>query len=365
MSARLIKDGLFFPHQSIVLTKEDLLPDFSLTKILNACALHKDLLGKESAVWEIEVHPTTLCNLKCPGCSYATRHDGCIIHTEQLAAILNYYGLLNAKSVFFSGGGDPLMWKDWDNLFSRIEVSNFYFGIATNLYNYKSIKNCINVFDLFQIHVIGHNRQSIRAASGLEMMSVFQNNLSDLFSCRNKNQIVTLKYLITSNNYTSIDDILDYLLSLCGDTVVLKIQQDFLSNHNHASRRMIEYIRERVACHHIHNNYDILLDNLNDTYFNNPIPKRCHFVQTGLYRLIDSHGDVYPCIASTYDRANSLYNISSIPANSNNSLLSDVYLNKELLQRCPLRACRHYRFSSVLESFETPSSFPTYTPVLL
>ncbi|MCM1286894.1 MAG: hypothetical protein NC240_01190 [Clostridium sp.] len=99
----------YIPHQAIVFTNRKSVDSFLLDKIGLAFQIRKDCIGKDNAIWEIEFHLTNRCNLNCNGCSYSTRHNGKSLTVEQVSSVLERYGQYDLRSVFFSGGGDPLV----------------------------------------------------------------------------------------------------------------------------------------------------------------------------------------------------------------------------------------------------------------
>ena len=82
-----------------------------------------------------------------------------------------------------------------------------------------------------------------------------------------------------------------------------------------------------------------MIDNLDDSIFYVfPEPRECFFAKSGLYKLVDSKGRTFPCIAAN------AYGDSAVL--KNNSL--DIYTCMMKKKMCPLKACRHYRFSQYI-----------------
>lgn len=88
-------------------------------------------------------------------------------------------------------------------------------------------------------------------------------------------------------------------------------------------------------------------------YYNEINVETCHIVRSGLYCLIRENGDVFPCIASTYEDKNSIGNIKK---RSLHQILADdinweMYDKNMLCGFCPTKACRHFRFNKVIEIY--------------
>lgn len=340
LMSTIIRNEPYIPHQAIVMTNKRNLWDFSLKKVGMAYQMRKDVIGTERAIWEIEIHPTNLCNLHCNGCSYGTRHDGSMLTIEQVKRILPRYLIYSPKSIFFSGGGDPLLWDSFGaffDLYSKVSM----FGISTNMYNFKSIKDFWTLIDFYQIHVTGYDDQTVRDATGVNCFSKIDENITYILKNKRPFQTITIKVVIDSENYLSLSNYLDYAIRNGVDSIVLKYQQDFLQDINLATDEILNHIRHEVYHHPGANTYDYIIDNLDDVIFDYPCPDSCLFANSGLYRMINAKGEVYPCIAA---------NINNSTVGLRDTNEDDIFSKNMRERKCPLRACRHYRFSQYLFS---------------
>lgn len=336
----LVRNEAFIPHQAIVLTNQQSFDDFSLKKVASAYNARKNCLGTDAAIWEIEIHPTNCCNLHCNGCSYGTRHDNSALSISQLQDILSPYLSYSPQSIFFSGGGDPLLWDSWE-LFFRVFAKQCKYGISTNFFNFKAIDKFWTLFDFYQIHVTGYNESTVKETTGVSCFSQIEDNISFILENKLPHQTITLKIVIDNNNYKLISNYLSYVMRKGIDSIVLKYQQDFLHDTNLATEVINDYIRREVGKHPIVHTYDYLIDNLDDVVFSYPRPDTCLFANSGLYKMINAKGEVYPCIAA---------NANAAKLEQRKMLKQDIYTKYMLEGKCPLRACRHYRFSKYLFS---------------
>lgn len=333
------RNGRYIPHQAIIFTNKKSLDSFRLDKIGMAYQIRKDFIGKDNAIWEIEFHLTNQCNLDCNGCSYNTRHNRKSLTVDQVYSILDCYGQYDLRSVFFSGGGDPLLWKYWKDFFERAD-KKCSFGIATNMFNFDKIKDFWREFDFYQIHVTGFNEVSGKAITGINSFERIDKNISFLLSHKKSFQEITLKFLINKENYSLLSDYLNYAMGKGADSIVIKYQQNFLFNEDLANDTVINEIRSQSYNHLIAQQYDFLIDNLDDFIFSTfPRPHKCFFANSGLYRLINAEGEIYPCIAANANRNNKI---------SDANAFIDIYSKEMCAGRCPLKACRHYRFNQYL-----------------
>ena len=332
------RNELYIPHQAIVFAQQDNICDFSLDKVGYAYQNRESNIGHEDALWELENHPTNGCDLLCKGCSYGSRHNEQCLTYEQVCRLVQENSKYDLKSVFFSGGGDPLHWNCWERFLNSVP-KRFKYGISTNLYNFSNIKKSYSEIDFYQIHVVGFDRSECIRNTSKDVFELLDSNLKYLLKHRRSDQNVTLKILINKENYRRIPFYLDYVMTMDANSIILKYQQDFLHNRELARQEIVEEIRNTVYNHVIVGQYDYLIDNLDDSIFYVfPEPRECFFAKSGLYKLVDSKGRTFPCIAAN------AYGDSAVL--KNNSL--DIYTCMMKKKMCPLKACRHYRFSQYI-----------------
>lgn len=332
------RNELYIPHQAIVFTQQDNICDFSLDKVGNAYQKRKSSIGHKDALWELEIHPTNTCDLLCKDCSYGSRHNGQRLTYEQVYHLMKESDKYDLKSVFFSGGGDPLYWNCWEKFLSSVP-KHFKYGISTNLYDFSNIKKSYSEIDFYQIHVVGFDRKECIRNTGKDVFELLDSNLNYLLKHKYSSQNITLKILINKENYRRIPFYLDYIMKMDADCIVLKYQQDFLHNRELARQEILEEIRTIAYNHAIVGQYDYLIDNLDDNIFYNfPEPRECFFAKSGLYKLVDARGRTFPCIAANTCGDNAIWKEDSL----------DIYTCMMKKKKCPLKACRHYRFSQYI-----------------
>ncbi|MCM1286893.1 MAG: hypothetical protein NC240_01185 [Clostridium sp.] len=208
------------------------------------------------------------------------------------------------------------------------------------MFNFEGIKDFWREFDFYQIHVTGFNEVTSKAITGVNSFDRIDKNISFLLSQKKSCQEVALKILINKGNYSLLPYYLDYAMNKGADSIVIKYQQNFLFNEDLAEDSVIKEIRYQAYNHNIAKQYDFLIDNLDDFIYSTfPHPQKCFFANTGLYRLINAEGEIFPCIAANANRNNKI---------SDEKEFIDIYSKEMCEGRCPLKACRHYRFSQYL-----------------
>lgn len=335
------------PHQAYILTNRNI-DEFNAEKILSAYAkrLKQDL---KNNVWELEIHPTDVCYLNCSSCSYANRRRSAIVNYKQLVKFVRYCELNDLKTVFFSGGGDPTNWGEWERFFDEFSYRKWRTGISTNLLNLDNIREVIGEIDFIQVHVVGYNDESVKMNTGVNLFEIMDRNLKFLFNNLRPSQKVTLKILLDNNAVAFLSGVLSYLKNFHADTIVIKLAQNFTKCVK--SSVNVETVRNIIAKHSITKRYHYIIDNLSDEIDGMCPPSKCYIANSGLYALVRADGNVFPCIASAYDVRNALFNIGSDYNNFRTFKKQDYYDNLMVDKLCPVYACRHYRFNYIIDKF--------------
>lgn len=336
------------PHDSIVLTNSQDEFEFSVDKILSL----KREFDSINYPFEVELHLTGKCFLRCNGCSYYTRRNVNELNMENIKCIFNSVRKMKTETLFFSGGGDPLGWNNWKELVKnkREIIPNVKMGISTNFILYDPSLFPISFFDHYQIHIVGYNQISCIENTGVDCFNKINDNL--LFLSDNYDRVV-FKILITKKN--SIKDIynyLNYISQFPVKTVILKFEQNFLKNQRVDHNNLIQQVANLIPNHIISSKYQRIFSTFYDIMNIPDFPNRCYIVEQNFYALIRENGDIFPCVASTYDNNNSIGNVKMMPIDQlYDSEIFDrnKFTSNMLEKKCPLYACRHYRFNYILE----------------
>ena len=355
----------YIPHDAFIFTNRKNLNQFNAEKILPAYDTYIKNGERLKEPWEIEIHLSGICQFSCNKCAYSTRHTGEKKSLEQIESI---FSSLTERThfVFFSGGGDPFAWTSWKELLNLREqyIPQIPIGVSTNLFRLPDID--LDMIDLYQIHVFGYDRKSYIEQIGFDGFDEFKENLLEV--CK-RNSKITLKVLLDTFVIEHLNKFLDFFIKYDVENIILKIPQNFLKNEV-VSHDDYSEIYNEIISHPISNKFEIIIDNTKDLLFNSDIAiDKCYIAESGLYCLVREDGSVFPCVASPNNNTNSMGNINetSLTEIFNKNFTYELYNQNMLCGKCPLKACRHYRFNKVIRkkysNFE--QYLNCYIPVML
>lgn len=364
---------------SFIIGSSDLVHQFYPKKVfdipyvkqqVNHCACCKGM----NKPWGVEIHLTSNCQLSCLHCSYGKRNqDRCELNYEMVQKILNSVTKLNVGSIIFSGGGDPLAWKGgkFDDILK--ENAPYSQAIATNGLGLEVLtKILLRRLNIIQINVNGYDKDSFLRATQRDAFDKFTKNLDMLFARRDKNITqITGKILIDNKNYGMIQEYLKFCHQMGFDLIVVKLAGNFEKDQDVSlNQNQKQELRQLIYGSPIINKYPEYLDAIatDDNSVELGLPEKCWVVEYGMYMLIRSNGDVFPCVTSPYTADNRIGNIYDRsleemweqPAHLKikNKLHADMKSSK-----CNLSICRHMRYNFLLDekisSSKDVKSLPT------
>jgi len=80
----------------------------------------------------VQLNPTNICNLNCPFCSCANRNKTESLPLEKAKEIMVSFKVLGCESVTITGGGEPLLHPEIDELLEMIHNMSIEIGLVTN-----------------------------------------------------------------------------------------------------------------------------------------------------------------------------------------------------------------------------------------
>lgn len=101
------------------------------SKILHNTSLIEGIRKKHFIPQSIQIAPTDTCNLNCNMCSVKEREGG-ELTLAQIKNLLENFAWLGAKTVEFTGGGDPTMHPMINEIVAGADALGYTIGMITN-----------------------------------------------------------------------------------------------------------------------------------------------------------------------------------------------------------------------------------------
>ena len=82
--------------------------------------------------YHIQFIPTNRCNGNCPWCSCKGVDRSLELATQEANDIINYFSDLGTRAITITGGGEPLLHRDFETIYQNIIDHNIQSGLVTN-----------------------------------------------------------------------------------------------------------------------------------------------------------------------------------------------------------------------------------------
>ena len=112
------KERIFTSTGEKLLDHKEVMKKFQETGIASPITMH--------------IMPTSTCNLSCNFCSVKDRNHEKLDLEEQIIPVVEELSKKGLKSVILSGGGEPLIYKDFNKLIDDLSSKDLEIGLITN-----------------------------------------------------------------------------------------------------------------------------------------------------------------------------------------------------------------------------------------
>jgi|GEM_PF-5669538 len=257
----------------------------------------------------ISIDPVSACNLNCYFCTVSGSRDGSIVNTEKLLIALENINDLryHLKKVFFTGIGEPLLYKDLPDVTAKLKSKAATIGTFTNGVlltpdlSEKLLKSGMNafmisvtglspkIFSMFQ----GGNLTSSQAE---KLYNTIQDNIKALCELRdkiNKDALIRISYILTEDSKSDFFKSLSYYREIG----VNHVQTRVLLNSEHYYEQLeandISFIKNSAQNKEETTTIDKDYLSRLITFVKDKGESLCPFVGDSMQ--ITSHGDLYAC----------------------------------------------------------------------
>jgi MoaA/NifB/PqqE/SkfB family radical SAM enzyme len=145
-----------------------------------------------------EIDPSNACNLKCGFCMFG---DWRANHSEHLEldmyiSLIGELHQMGTKSITFTGGGEPLMNKDF-NLMAKVAKSlGFQIGLVTNGVLLDRIERPED-FLFIRVSLDAYNAEDYKKVKGMDLFDRVLRNITETLK---RNKIIGLSYVVGPDN---------------------------------------------------------------------------------------------------------------------------------------------------------------------
>lgn len=174
--------------------------------------------GKRPFPVTVEIDLTNLCNHKCNFCFYAEHLavDRSSVNTSRILEILKEAKELGAKGVSFTGGGEPMIHKDFMKILAYANNIGLDCGLITNgsAITSNKIKDLIQNLKWIRISMGGGNSDSYKQVQGIDHFDKVINNIKQLsvFNSKSDKKLnIGVRILVKKENLNSLENLKEKL----------------------------------------------------------------------------------------------------------------------------------------------------------
>jgi len=169
----------------------------------------------------VEMHLTDNCNLCCPWCTDRDLHgNGARLSEEKAHELLRYFGQ-QGTGVTLEGGGEPTVHSKFKEIVRYGQECDVDLGLITN--GTVDISDVLNCFKWVRISLDSSNREEYIQEKGKDFYNRVLENIAKYKEIRdNKNCFLGIGYVLTTRNYSNIEEMVSTLNDLGVDYIYFR-----------------------------------------------------------------------------------------------------------------------------------------------
>jgi radical SAM protein with 4Fe4S-binding SPASM domain len=260
------------------------------------------LAGKKSYYpWSVEIHPTTRCNYDCTYCAYHLRNEANqSIPEDALKSLFDTLILNRAKGIFFSGGGEPLLYSGLEDHIIYLERRGIEVAVLTNgsLLADEKYSEMISSLNYIAISIPSLVEEEFRIMTGRKMPAHLPDLPNFLRSGRRKVPIIGSRLVICSQNFKNIFDTILKIKSAGYDYCITKIAKDPEGRGLGLSQEEMAYLEGKFAelSAELPPDFTNIGDIIRGQQFERPKGDICWALEYAANCFINTDGGVYLCL---------------------------------------------------------------------
>lgn len=284
-----------------------------------------DSLSKDTneikAPIHIRIKPTNVCNHNCWYCAYKVDHlqlgkdmiEKDYIPEEKMMKIIDDCKEMGVKSLTFSGGGEPFIYKYFTQTIKKVIENNISFASLTN--GSKLYGEIANLFALnatwLRISIDGYDDKSYadyRDIKEGEFSKIVQ-NMKNFVNIPNRTCNLGVSFIIDDKNYTQIYNFTKLMKNIGVDSIKLSgcvVDNEGIKNNEYhqpfydEAKRLSSLAKRELEDEYfeVFDSYHLLEDKFHKDY------TWCPYAQ--INPVIGADLNVYPCHDKAYNLDNGL-----------------------------------------------------------
>ena len=195
----------------------------------------------------VEFHWCTTCNYNCVHCSYAQRRKHFnILPQEVVSQAVQDLIDLGVKAVYFSGGGEPTTYKNWDKYAQKFIDNDVEVALITNSIPIED-KNIdmLKKFNYIAVSVYSSNEDEYKQITGSDNF-IKQFALPKRLNNKNEHVIVGARCVINNINYKSIISTYKKAMENDFDYIIFIPAVDYENKKIDLSDEIKEYVKNLI-----------------------------------------------------------------------------------------------------------------------
>lgn len=227
--------------------KIDLRELLNSAKILTHYIERQDKTNNILPPISVEYHWCATCNYNCVHCSYAQRRkSNQFLSQEIVSKTVDDLIKLGAKAIYFSGGGEPTTYKNWDLYAQKFLDFNIETALITNSILLKENNyEMLNKFNYIAVSVYSTDESQYKRITGSNCFSK-QFVLPKLLKEENSNLIIGARCVINSINYQNIFNIYTKAIESGFDYIIFIPAVDYEKNQIDLTEEQKQSVLEQI-----------------------------------------------------------------------------------------------------------------------
>lgn len=356
--------------------KEVSLKDLLDFRKVNYCvrSRHKKYLAGERDFfpWSVEIHPTSRCNYDCSYCAYSIRNKGNrSIADDALKSLFDVLVINGVKGIFFSGGGEPLLYPRIYDLIVYLDRAGVKVSLLTNgsVIADERYSEMISSLDYIAVSIPSMIPEEFKKMTGRGMPKNLPDLPTLLRANRRKVPIIGSRLVVYKENCSQVIDNILKIKSAGFDYCIVKIPKDPEERGLEVDQEDISSMRQQLSekGSELNEDFTNLGDVLDLKGPAKPMGDVCWSIEYGVNCFIHTDGGVYLCLPLMGKKEFCIGNI-------HDENFDDIWKGDrrkqviELLQKrykaMECRNCRNIAYNNVIENYPDSGFSKSMDPFL-